>query len=213
MFTLHIFLFSFVLYTFFEGLFQIAGTMPPRNSTTRRLLSVPTLKELEVGKGSSLGVAKQLEYMPRLEPVIKTSTKKAFIQPPAFGDTDASTRSKMALPHWGEIFNKISREEYLEYIPHSDPDVRVLDDEVFLNIRRSYLHMVASKTPIFPSIEVLKWFINHTDTHKCLINDENGGCVGVFLPVEVQKYYKLRDLEERLNTYFFVKFYERHDTG
>jgi hypothetical protein len=34
----------------------------------------------------------------------------------------------------------------------------------------------------------------------------------VFLPVEVHKYYKLRDPEERLNTDFVVKFYERHDT-
>jgi hypothetical protein len=31
--------------------------------------------------------------------------------------------------------------------------------------------------------------------------------------VEVQKYYKLRDLEERLNTDFVVKLYERHDTS
>jgi hypothetical protein len=31
---------------------------------------------------------------------------------------------------------------------------------------------------------------------KCLINDVNGECVGFFLPVEVQSYYKLRDPEE-----------------
>jgi hypothetical protein len=35
----------------------------------------------------------------------------------------------------------------------------------------------------------------------------------VFLPVEVQKYYKLRDPEERLNTKFIMKFYERHNTS
>jgi hypothetical protein len=35
----------------------------------------------------------------------------------------------------------------------------------------------------------------------------------VLLPVEVQKYYKLRDLEEQLNIDFVVKFYERHDTS
>jgi hypothetical protein len=105
--------------------------MPPRNPTTRRSSRAPKLKEPEVGEGSSPGVAKQLEYTLRLEPVIKTSTKKVFIQPLAFGDTEASTGSKMALPHWGELFNKISREEYPEYIPHSDPDVRALDDEVF----------------------------------------------------------------------------------
>jgi hypothetical protein len=75
-----------------------------------------------------------LEYTPRPNPVIKTSTKKAFIQPPAFGDIEASTGTKVTLPHWGELFKKISWEEYPEYIPHSDPNVRELDDEVFLNI-------------------------------------------------------------------------------
>jgi hypothetical protein len=59
----------------------------------------------------------------------------------------------------------------------------------------------------------LKWLIDNTNTHKCLINDENGGCFRVFLPVEVQKYYKLRDPEEWLNTDFVVNFYERHDTN
>jgi hypothetical protein len=56
--------------------------------------------------------------------------------------------------------------------------------------------MVARRTSIFPYIEVLKWLIDHTNTHTFIINDDNGGCVGVFLPVEVQKYYKLRDLKE-----------------
>jgi hypothetical protein len=32
-----------------------------------------------------------------------------------------------------------------------------------------------------------------------------------FLPIEVQKYYKIKDPEERLNTEFVVKFYEFHD--
>jgi len=32
-----------------------------------------------------------------------------------------------------------------------------------------------------------------------------------FSPTEVQKYYKFRDPEERLNTNFVVKFYEFHD--
>jgi hypothetical protein len=95
---------------------------------------VPKLKEPEVGEGSSPGAAKQLEFSPRPEPVIKTSTKKVFTQPLAFGDTEASTGTKAVLPHWGELFKKISREEFPEYIPHSDPDVRALDDEVFLNI-------------------------------------------------------------------------------
>jgi hypothetical protein len=46
-----------------------------------------------------------------------------------------------------------------------------------------------------------------------MINDEQGKCVGVFLPVEVNKYYKLRELEVRLNIDFVVAFYEKHDTN
>ena len=51
------------------------------------------------------------------------------------------------------------------------------------------------------------------DAKKCTVNNEISKCVGVFLPVEVQKYYKPRDLEERLNTDFVVIFYEFHDTN
>jgi hypothetical protein len=65
---------------------------------------------------------------------------------------------------------------------------------------------------VFPCIELLKWLINHTDTQKCLINDDQWQVCRVFLPVEVQSYYKIRDPEERLNTDFIIKFYEHHDT-
>jgi len=50
----------------------------------------------------------------------------------------------MEFPHWEEVFKKINKEEPLEYTPHSDPETRKLDDEVLPNIRRDYLHMVAS---------------------------------------------------------------------
>jgi hypothetical protein len=72
--------------------------------------------------------------------------------------------------------------------------------------------MVVNRTPIFPCIEVLKWLIDHTDGQKCLINDENGGCIVLFLSIDIHKYYKIRDPEEQLNTDFVVKFYEFHDT-
>jgi hypothetical protein len=73
--------------------------------------------------------------------------------------------------------------------------------------------MVASKNPIFPCIEPLKWLIDNTDAQKCVINDDNGQIMGVFLPLEVQNYYKLRDLDENLSTDFVVKFYQKHDTS
>jgi hypothetical protein len=171
------------------------------------------LKEPEVGEGSSPAAAKQLEFAPRPKLVIGTSTKKVFTQPPTFGDTEENTGGEEVLPHWGEFFKKISREEFLEYILHNDPDMRKLDDEVFQNIRISYLHMVAIRTRVCPCIELLKWLIDHRDTQKCLINDVNGECVGVFLSVEVQSYYKLRDPKERLKIDFFVNFYECQNIG
>jgi hypothetical protein len=61
-----------------------AGKMPPINPTTRRSLRAPKLKEEKIGEGSSPSTVRQLEYTPRVDPVIKTSTKKYFIQPPAF---------------------------------------------------------------------------------------------------------------------------------
>jgi hypothetical protein len=164
-----------------------------KKPTTRKSPRAPKLQEPEVGEGSSPVVARQLEFAPKPVPIIKTTTKKDFDQPPAFGDTEANIGTKTIFPRWEELFKKIKREELPEYTPHSDPDMRRLDDEVLLNVRKAYLHMVASRTLIFPCIELLKWLIDHTDTQKCLINDDNGKCVGVFLPLEVQNYYKLRE--------------------
>jgi hypothetical protein len=73
--------------------------------------------------------------------------------------------------------------------------------------------MVASWTPVLPCINTLEWIIGHKYADKCLINDVEGNCVGVFLSVEVNKYYKLIEPEVRLNADFMVKFYEIHDIG
>jgi hypothetical protein len=88
----------------------------------------------------------------------------------------------MAFRCWEEVFKKIKKEEPLEYTPHRDPDTRKLDDEVLPNIHNSYLHMVASRSPVFPCIDLLKWIIDHVDAQKCLINDDNSEFIEVFLP-------------------------------
>jgi hypothetical protein len=196
-----------------EASFLVAGTMPPKKRTTRKFPRAPKLQEPEAGEGSSPTVARQLEFAPKPVLVIKTITKKAFVQPLAFGDTEANIRTKTIFPCWEELFKKIKREETLEYAPHNDPDTRKLDDEVLRNVRKAYLHMVASRTPVFPCFELLKWLIDHTDTQRCLINDHNGECVRVFLPVEVRSYYKLREPEECLSTEFVLSFYQKHNTN
>jgi hypothetical protein len=65
----------------------VAGKIPLRNPTTKRSSRAPKLKEEEIGEVSSPDTTRQLEYVARVEPVIKTSTKKAFIKPLVFGDT------------------------------------------------------------------------------------------------------------------------------
>jgi hypothetical protein len=92
------------------------------------------LQEPKVGEGSSPVAARQLEFSPKPVAVIKTATKKAFAQPPAFGDMEANIGTKTVFPHWEEIFKKIKREELPEYTPHRDPDMRRLEDEVLLNV-------------------------------------------------------------------------------
>ena len=72
--------------------------------------------------------------------------------------------------------------------------------------------MVESWSLVFPCVEILKWLIDHTDAQQCLINDDNGECIKIFLPSEVHKYYKLNESGEKLNTDFVVSFYASHDT-
>ena len=48
---------------------------------------------------------------------------------------------------------------------------------------------------------------------KCTIKNDKGDCFGIVIPVEVKKYYKLRDLEEMLNIDFFFTFYELYETS
>jgi hypothetical protein len=123
----------------------IAGTMPPKKPSTRKSPRAPKLQEPEAGEGSSPAVARQLEFSPKPMPFIKTYSKKAFVQPPTFRDTEANIGAKTAFPRWEELFKKIKK----------DPDTRKLNDDVLPNIRRDYLHMVASRTPMFPCIELL----------------------------------------------------------
>jgi len=127
-------------------------------------------------------------------------------------DTDLSTASKVLLPSYNDLFNKINYSNFLEFAPHNSPEIRTLDAQVFPKIKCPLLHMVASKSHVLPYVEALEWIISHTDDAKCLINDDQGKCVGFFLLVEVNKYYKLRELKVRLNIDFVVAFYDKHNT-
>jgi hypothetical protein len=114
-----------------------------KNPTTKRSLRMPKNKEVEVDKGSTPGATRELDFVSKTKSIIFTSTKKEFSQPPAFNDTETNTRSKIVLPHWGDLYSKIIHKDYPDFTPHSNLNVRILDDQVFPNIRRSYLHSMA----------------------------------------------------------------------
>jgi hypothetical protein len=167
--------------------------MPPRKPTTRHSPRMKKMKEEEVVKGSTQRVPREPDFVSRTKSVICTATKKQFSQPLAFDYTKERIGSKVVLPHWGDLYRKISQEDYLEFTPHNNPNVRILDDQVLLNIKRSYLHKVAFWTLVLPCIKILGWIIDHTDIRKCMVKNTEGKCVGFFLPFEVQKYYKIKD--------------------
>jgi hypothetical protein len=79
--------------------------MLPRKPTTKRSPRMPKLKEPEVREGSTPSAARELDFASKTESVIRTSTKKQFIQPSAFSDTEATTGSKVVLSHWVDLYN------------------------------------------------------------------------------------------------------------
>jgi hypothetical protein len=81
--------------------------MPLRKTATICSPRAPKIKEPDIGEGSSLGTIRQLEYALKVELVVKTTTKKYFVQPLAFGDIEESIGSKVDLPQCGDLFNRI----------------------------------------------------------------------------------------------------------
>jgi hypothetical protein len=110
--------------------------------------------------------ARELDFVSKTKSIICTTTKNEFSQPPMFNDTETSTRSKMVVPHWGDLYRKMIQEDYQEFTPQNNSKIIILDDQVFPNIRRSYLHRVSFRTPVLPCIENLAWIIDHADIVK-----------------------------------------------
>jgi hypothetical protein len=107
-----------------KTLFLVAGTMPPKKHTTRKYPRAPNLQEPKMGEGSSPAVVRQLEFAPNPMPVIKTTTKKDFVQPSTFGDTEVNIGTTKVFPPLEEIYRKIKQDEFPEYTPHNDSTMR-----------------------------------------------------------------------------------------
>jgi hypothetical protein len=87
------------------------------------------------------------------------------------------------------LYKRFQEEDYSYVILPSDPQMRGVDDLVFINTRKSCLHFVVARTPIMPCSEAIDWIIAHGDVeHRTILNEE-GRCIGVYLPFELEKYY------------------------
>jgi hypothetical protein len=97
-------------------------------------------------------------------------------------------------------------------IPHSDPNIREVDDKVFINIRKSFLHYVARGHLLCLHLEAIEWIIDHTDLKKSMIMNDASQCMGSFLAVKnLERYYKIPKLEVHLVNLFVDEFYQKHD--
>jgi len=100
-----------------------------------------------------------------------------------YGDTNSSTGEELVLK-WGDIYNMFRDEKY--------PEVEEEDKDVFTNIKRSGLHRVAARPPVFPCADVISWIISRVkvDNRRVMaIDDEQ--VVGSFRPEYIEVYYKL----------------------
>jgi len=74
------------------------------------------------------------------------------------------------------------------------------------------LYLLESKTLVLPCVDLFELFIHHADAKKFLLNNKDEECIGIFFLIEVCTYYKLKEVEDRLNKYFLVAFYEKNNT-
>jgi len=105
----------------------VAGKMFPRRPTTHQSPKTPKGRNEQAGEASS-SRTKAIEFSSKMEPVIKMSQKKPTNPPPLYKDIVASSKFKVLLPTWLDLYNKIYHDDFPEFTPHSDLEVRVLDD-------------------------------------------------------------------------------------
>jgi hypothetical protein len=75
------------------------------------------------------------------------------------------------------------------------------------------LHFVMAREPVMPCIELMEWVISHTKSQDCKIVNDQGECIGSFLPQDMAICYKLPDPDESLTKDFMISFYEQYDTN
>jgi hypothetical protein len=131
---------------------------------------------------------------------------------PIYKDTEVHIGPKLPFSGWGEVYKRFHDEEYLDVIRPSDSKMRGGNDLVFINIGKSHLHSVATRTTIVPCSYALDWTISHANMeHRTILNEE-GICIGSYLPSKLEKYDNLFQLEVHMIIGFVEQFNKECDT-
>ena len=138
--------------------------MPPKKSLTSPPRTSPKRRRIVKGRGEPYEIVISDNYLEDKES--KQEMSKVVVQSeklddeeeevkPTFRDTDTSLEKDKFLHKWGEIFRKFKEEEYPYVIPSNNLDKLNYYDNAYANIIRSHLHMIATRSPIFPCYEAI----------------------------------------------------------
>jgi hypothetical protein len=117
------------------------------------------------------------------------------------------------IPSWNNLFTKLKHDDYPKSTPHSDLQLREVDDVVFHTIDKSMLHFVTMRASVMHCIQLMEWVISHTKSLDCKIVNGQGECIGSFLSQYMAICYKLIDPNESLTKDFVISFYEQYETN
>jgi hypothetical protein len=134
--------------------------------------------------------------------MIQIPTPNDHWQRPAYKDIEAIIGEKTHFPGRNEIYQKLHMEEYVEVIPHNDPEIREFNENVFINIRKSCFHYVIVITLIINCSKYIEWIINHNNLGNNTIIIGDAKCVVSFSIANLEKYYKILKLGVHLANLF-----------
>lgn len=111
-------------------------------------------------------------------------------------DTNHPTGMKNC-PDWGEIYRVFANSEF----PEEDEDSSVFD-----NIKKSEIHLIASRPAILPYNDMVQWIISHVDLGSASVVNDAGTTIASLQPDAISRMYKLRKPEVLLNKQFLDTF-------
>ena len=90
---------------------------------------------------------------------------------------------------WYQVYQEFTWQEFPEDLP---------DWELYIQVKRSKLHLIGAHPDIFPCVEVIDWIIQNTEPKKFVIRDSEGKAFATLKGSEAHVYYSFPEWEEDL---------------